>query len=944
MKKLFYLFYLLIALTSYKINAQIINIPDDFPTIQQGIDASQVGDTVLVQPGTYVEQVIYNGKNITVGSLYLLTGNEDYIEQTIIDGGAYGLPCVRIINAETDAKLIGLTLQNGFVGSETYGGAMYITGSSPYLDHLIIKDNNSQSGKGGGISCIYSIGTVTIKNSKFFNNICSSEGGAIFLFGGDADIINCEFYNNTCNNGERRGGAIHINNINNRQTEIINCAFYNNSANNGAAIYFAESGCLTLINSIIYNNTGETALFILGGSTDCVNFVNTIISNNSTPIGILKPGTIAPRMINSIVSGHSEFNIKITGGGPIYIDYSIIQGGTSTISVVYPEQLQYWENNYDGNPLFVDPINGDYRLSDCSSGIGAGIDSLVMAEQLVTAPDYDFLNSTRPQPLGSFPDIGAYENLLGIPLTPPTITLQPIGTSKCEGESYTMIVDAIGSPEILFQWQKNGNDISGENNNVLILNNLTPPDEANYRCLVTNSCETKYSNQAFVEVKEYPDVTSQPQSEILYFGNVAQFIVGATGDDPLLYQWYGPSGLLEDDTLSQLTITIVSAADVGNYYCTITNVCGSTTSNSATLTAYDQLIISAGTDESIMLGDSTILNGSYTGGSPSLAIHWTPDTLLYDPNILNPQTVALFSSQAFTLTINDVLVGYQTSDEVSVTVIEDDTLEYFSGENDTLYQYLTRGNCGYISGNNCDLDKIKANYFTDELISYDVEKVLLRFGKAVKTSAGEVPVKIGIWAKSGDNDKPGDLINNITVPLSQIVQDYTAGIMTTVTFPTPVAAPKDFFVGVFLPLSTGDTVALMTNIDGNSEAGIAWTLNAANEWISYSSDPRFFLRVSNAIFPVVRQNNVGINEFIGTSDKLIIFPNPANDILYIMLNESMQIIKAEMIIYDLQGKAHISQQIENDKSSICISNLRPGVYIIKVKYDQTLMTRKLIVY
>ena len=36
--------------------ATVINIPDDYPNIQQGIDASSDGDTVLVQPETYVEQ------------------------------------------------------------------------------------------------------------------------------------------------------------------------------------------------------------------------------------------------------------------------------------------------------------------------------------------------------------------------------------------------------------------------------------------------------------------------------------------------------------------------------------------------------------------------------------------------------------------------------------------------------------------------------------------------------------------------------------------------------------------------------------------------------------------------------------------------------------------------------------------------------------------------
>ena len=52
--------------------ATIIYVPIDYPTIQQGIDASSDGDTVLVREGVYDSVSInYNGHNITVASAYL---------------------------------------------------------------------------------------------------------------------------------------------------------------------------------------------------------------------------------------------------------------------------------------------------------------------------------------------------------------------------------------------------------------------------------------------------------------------------------------------------------------------------------------------------------------------------------------------------------------------------------------------------------------------------------------------------------------------------------------------------------------------------------------------------------------------------------------------------------------------------------------------------------
>ena len=64
----------------------IINIPADYPTIQQGINAGFDGDTVLVQPGIYIENISFNGHNVVLGSLFLTTGDTSYISQTIIDG------------------------------------------------------------------------------------------------------------------------------------------------------------------------------------------------------------------------------------------------------------------------------------------------------------------------------------------------------------------------------------------------------------------------------------------------------------------------------------------------------------------------------------------------------------------------------------------------------------------------------------------------------------------------------------------------------------------------------------------------------------------------------------------------------------------------------------------------------------------------------------------
>ena len=69
-----------------------------YPTIQAGIDAASNGDTVLVAPGTYVENIYFKGKAITVTS----SGGA---AATIIDGG--GVPGTGTVNFQSPESSVG---------------------------------------------------------------------------------------------------------------------------------------------------------------------------------------------------------------------------------------------------------------------------------------------------------------------------------------------------------------------------------------------------------------------------------------------------------------------------------------------------------------------------------------------------------------------------------------------------------------------------------------------------------------------------------------------------------------------------------------------------------------------------------------------------------------------------------------------------------------------
>ena len=121
MKKLIIL-NVFILLAFSLLNATIIHIPADYPAIQEGINASVDGDTVLVADGVYYENLSID-REITLASHFIIDGNISHRDATIIDGSNYDEDsgpfgsCVLFRPPENgDAispKLTGFTIQHG---------------------------------------------------------------------------------------------------------------------------------------------------------------------------------------------------------------------------------------------------------------------------------------------------------------------------------------------------------------------------------------------------------------------------------------------------------------------------------------------------------------------------------------------------------------------------------------------------------------------------------------------------------------------------------------------------------------------------------------------------------------------------------------------------------------------------------------------------------------
>jgi len=212
------------------LSATIINIPNDYPTIQQGIDVAIQGDTVLVQPGLYQENIVID-KAILVASLYLMTADSLYINTTILDGNNVST-VVEIMTGFQEAKLVGFSIQNGADSGISCGW------SSCLISNCKIHDNFSPTA-GGAITFYDLVDYITIENVEIYNNYSVIGGGGIFYSvdcEGAFNLVNTKIFNNEAENGG--GLCISKNSSFNYDISLNNCSFIDNYASeNGGGLF-----------------------------------------------------------------------------------------------------------------------------------------------------------------------------------------------------------------------------------------------------------------------------------------------------------------------------------------------------------------------------------------------------------------------------------------------------------------------------------------------------------------------------------------------------------------------------------------------------------------------------------------------------------------------------------------------------------------------------------
>jgi Right handed beta helix region len=400
------------------IQAATIRVPADVATIQQGINAALNGDTVLVEPGTYYENISFPAKAVTLLS-------EQGPDVTIIDGQqAVGAVVTFAPGAVSTSVLSGFTITNG---RGVYGGGVTIEDSSPTIVNNHITSN--QACGGGGMFLLRS--SAIIDSNDIYGNLqvtCDAleAGAGIWIRDAvGAQITSNRIFQNSASRGLWGGGLL-ITGAS-RVTIRDNIVAQNSSVFGGGLFLGEGSLDIFVVQNVIVANIGHGGGGITGWADGARIINNTIVNNDAFPgSGLYMIFAGGNSLIANNIVVAPENGQAIDCLTPINSSTFIFNNVFGNGGVAYGpgcgEELNV-NGNISANPLFLDSAAGDFQLRFGSPSIDTG------SNQVLGLPEDDFNGNPRIVDAdgigGAVIDMGAFEFRDAIPPTISVVSATP---------------------------------------------------------------------------------------------------------------------------------------------------------------------------------------------------------------------------------------------------------------------------------------------------------------------------------------------------------------------------------------------------------------------------------------------------------------------------------------------------------------------------------------
>lgn len=476
------LFVFVFALSLNPIQAQkIIHVPTDAATIQAGINAAANGDTVLVAPGTYSENIDFTGKNITLTS-------SSGAASTIIDGHLNGI-VVTFANGETrQAVLNGFTIQNAALPADAspvqFSDGIYVSLANPTITNNVITRNRGYgiqiSGGGGYISGNTITYTSTQYDPRYDYGCDYDDGDGIFVGATGAnnpDQVVIDHNTIEYNVGHCEGGGIGIYAAPTNFVITNNIIAHNQSLGFGGGIFEVNGRIQSISQNLIYDNdsgvagggmyisipsewnysTGPLYMFITGNTI----YGNTITLNPLVQDAwvdgsqIALPGYLSQvGFFNNLILADSSYSAVacwtayqyLDGAPPVFVNSDILNAGGAAFGGWCTSPTGF--GNISADPLFVNPANGDFHLQAGSPAIDSGFNAGPGIQTL------DFEGKARIQNfMGTGPaavDMGAFETAGSPNLRAPSLTaLSALQSTAYYGQTISLsaaVTDQSSSP------------------------------------------------------------------------------------------------------------------------------------------------------------------------------------------------------------------------------------------------------------------------------------------------------------------------------------------------------------------------------------------------------------------------------------------------------------------------------------------------------------------